>query len=238
VAAIKPILIHEFQHMVNLGQRHIIQGDANTPEEWLWLNEGLSHLAENIGGYIVQNRARVKLYLHGEVDSGPSVTSLTQGPATLAERGAAYLFCRYLLDRWPEVTRNLVGGPAAGPDNVAQATGTAFSQIFKDWAAAIYLDDRDLDGDEVPELLGPAYRFTSHNIRIDFPPPGPLSEPLTIPNLSFSDPVFSGGVVPTGMDYLRLHVQNGQLPPGSVAALSIEGSAAAQMGVLAIRISR
>jgi len=240
VAGIKSILVHEFQHMINMGQRHIVQGGPSTPQEWIWLNEGLSHLAENLAGYDAQNTARVKLYLHGDIDGGPSLTSLTQGPASLAERGASYLFCRYLLDRWPGVTLGLVGGPAAGPANVAEATGLAFEQIFKDWAAAIYLDDRDLDGEGGPDDLGPAYRFDSHNIRTDFPPTGGgILEPLVIPILSFSDPAFSGSVVPTGMDYLQFVVADGQSPPdGGVAHLRFTGEVSAEMGVMILRVSQ
>jgi len=235
VAAIKSILAHEFQHMINMGQRHLIQGNLNTPQEELWLNEGLSHLAEGFCGYDDQNTARVKLYLHGD---GPSLTSLVQGPANLAERGASYLFCRYLEDRWNGTSLDLIGGPEAGPANVAQAiagAGLDFDQVFKDWAAAIYLDDRDLDGDGTPEDLGPAYRFTSHNLRTDFPPQGG-SESLSIPTLHFHDPIMNGSLAPTGLDYLHIDVANGQSPPpGGTATLSFSGSDFAEMGVLVIR---
>lgn len=236
ILSLQSIFAHEFQHMINTGQRYILQGSASSPDEQLWLNEGLSHLAENLCGYDAQNTARVKLYLHGGVHGE---ASLTQGPATLAERGAAYLFCRYLADRWPgsTFTRSLIGGPAAGPANVAQATGESFTQLFKDWVAALYLDDRDLDGDGTADDLGEAYRFTSHNIRTDFPYPGGPAEPLSIPTLAADDPGWSSSLVPTGMEYLHVGVAAGQQPPpGGMLALELNGTS--DMGVLLIRVAR
>ncbi|MBM4118292.1 hypothetical protein FJ251_11240, partial [bacterium] len=86
ISSLQSIFAHEFQHMINTGQRYILQGNASSPDEQLWLNEGLSHLAENLCGYDAQNTERVKRYLHG---GAHGEISLTQGPATLAERGAA-----------------------------------------------------------------------------------------------------------------------------------------------------
>ncbi len=237
ISSLQSIFAHEFQHMINTGQRYIIQGDLNSPGEELWLNEGLSHLGENLCGYDAQNTARVKLYLQGGVHAA---TSLIQGPATLAERGAAYLFCRYLADRWPGVafTRSLIGGPAAGPANVAQATGASFNQLFKDWTAAIYLDDRDLDGDGQPDDLGAAYRFTSHNIRTDFPYPGGPAEALSVPTLYAHAPSWSDALAPSAMDFLHVAVGPGQQPPaGGILALRVTGSASGGMGVLSIRVA-
>lgn len=235
MSSLQSIFAHEFQHMINTGQRYIIQGDLNSPNEQLWLNEGLSHLAENLCGYETQNIARVKLYLHGQAHTG---TSLVQGPATLAERGAAYLFCRYLADRWPgnAFTRSLIGGPAAGPANVAQATWESFAQLFKDWVAALYLDDRDLDGDGHADDLGAAYRFTSHNIRTDFPYAGGTVEPLSIPTLYAGNPAWSSSLVPTGMEYLHVGVAAGQQPPPG-GLLQLELSGTSDMGVLVVRVA-
>jgi hypothetical protein len=237
IESLQSIFAHEFQHMINTGQRYILQGAPNSPDEQLWLNEGLSHLAENLCGYDAQNAARVKLYLHGQAHSG---ISLVQGPATLAERGAAYLFCRYLADRWPgdAFTRSLIGGPAAGPANVAQATGASFAQLFKDWAAAIYLDDRDLDGDGQPDDLGAAYRFTSHNLRTDFPYAGGPAEPLSIPTLYAQDPSWSSSLAPTAMEFLHVGVAAGQQPPaGGILPLQLSGPSNGALGVLLIRVA-
>ncbi|MCB9513849.1 MAG: IPT/TIG domain-containing protein [Candidatus Latescibacteria bacterium] len=237
IESLKSIFAHEFQHMISAGQRYILQGDLNSPDEELWFNEGLSHLGEDLCGYTAQNVARVKIYLHG---GAHRFWSLVQGPATLAERGASYLFCRYLADRWTgdSFTRSLIGGPEAGPANVAQATGETFEQVFKDWTAAIYLDDRDLDGDGFADDLGPVYRFTSHNIRTDFPYSGGPSEPLAIVQLTADDPAYSSTLAPSAMDYLEIGVAGGQSPPpGGTLDLHFTGAGDGPMGVQIIRIA-
>ena len=235
VENIKIILAHEFQHLINTGQRHLVQGNLNSPQEHLWLNEGLSHLAEQLSGFTIQNFYRVGTFLHGD---GHRVTSLTQGSANLAERGAAYLYCRYIEDRWPGTVSQLVGGPESGAANVAAHIPGTFEQSFKDWAAAIYLDDRDLDGDELPDDLGAAYRFDSHNIREDFFEQGG-GDPLTIPILSFDSPAWNSFIVPTGIDYLKLQVEQGGFPPpGGSLRLELTGNPAMEMGVLVIRVGQ
>ena len=39
--------VHEFQHMISFGQHVLARGGAS---ESLWLNEGLSHIAEELAG--------------------------------------------------------------------------------------------------------------------------------------------------------------------------------------------
>jgi len=236
-AALAPILAHEFQHMINAGQRHIIQGTPYTPEEELWLNEGLSHLAENLCGYDDQNEGRVKLFLHSRATR---YTTLTLGGNALAERGAAYLFCRYLLDRFGAATAgDLIGGPESGAANVTQAVGEPFAQLFKDWAAAIYLDDRDLDGDGSADDLGPAYRFTSHNLRLDYPYGAEPGEALAVLPVYFHDPAHGDVVHPTAVDYLRFEVESGHAaPPGGTVTLRFTGDTDADLGVLVVRVAR
>ncbi len=235
VESLKSIFAHEFQHMINTGQRYILQGNSSWSEEELWLNEGLSHLAENLCGYHPQNTARVKLHLHSGVHA---ITSLTRGGNGLAERGASYLFCRYLEDRWPGTALGLIGNPEVGPDNVVGATGVSFEQLFKDWVAAIYLDDRDLDGDGSADDLGPAYRFDSYNLRTDFPYQSGQEDALSIPDIFFHMPAATGSIVPTAMDYLHYSVMGGQSPPdGNSITLSFTAPTYAEMGVLVLRVS-
>jgi hypothetical protein len=248
VQEIKAVLAHEFQHMINHGRRHCSAADGGNGYSWeqgerLWLNEGLSHLAEDLCGYHDSNRGRVGLFLHGEATRLASLEYVEEGDGynesgnALSERGAAYLFCRYIEDRWPLVARDLIGGPASGADNVALATGQDFDQLFKDWAAAIYLDDRDLDGDGSPEDLGPIYRFTSHNIRVDFPPQGPLDEPLSIETVYFDNPVYGKSLFASTVHYLHLAVHATEdPPPGGTITLDFSGPAAGEMGILLLRV--
>jgi hypothetical protein len=47
VDRLKPTLIHEFQHMISFNQHALVRGG---PSEVTWLNEGLSHFAEELAG--------------------------------------------------------------------------------------------------------------------------------------------------------------------------------------------
>ena len=44
--------IHELQHMISYGQHVLVRGGA---DEELWLNEGLSHIAEELGSLLYEN---------------------------------------------------------------------------------------------------------------------------------------------------------------------------------------
>jgi hypothetical protein len=115
------LLAHEFQHLINAGRR-IYVNDASDLEV-VWLNEGLSHIAEELlfyreGGLAprsnvdlatlrastraraafntiqAQNAARYRNYL-----IAPSVNSPIRDDDSLATRGATWDFLRYSADR-------------------------------------------------------------------------------------------------------------------------------------------
>jgi len=62
-----PTFIHEFQHMISYGQHALIRGGA---AEDNWLNEGMSHYAEELGGRLIPDAQNPTL--------GRSPTTLTQ----------------------------------------------------------------------------------------------------------------------------------------------------------------
>jgi len=166
--------IHEFQHMISFGQ-HVIARGGNG--EVLWLNEGLSHYAEELGGrsYALSPDARVTdctigttecrfyggdlLNAYEYMDSTSRHFLLpTAGIGSLAERGAAWLFVRYVVDRyaagstmadWNTLTRSLVGTAQTGAQNIASVTGVPFTTVVSRWALANYVTDR---GGAPPEL--------------------------------------------------------------------------------------
>ena len=64
------------------------------PEE-NWLNEGMSHFMEDWAGYGVENPSRYAMYL-----ASPSTYGVvTQSSPNLMERGASYLFLRFLYEQ-------------------------------------------------------------------------------------------------------------------------------------------
>jgi len=143
--------IHEFQHMISFNQ-HVLLRNGDT--EVLWLNEGLSHLAEELGGRhydslgIDSTASQFKIgdvYNAGQYLENPSAVAMVAdtGPGDLAQRGGAWLFVRYLVDRFGAQTtpHTLVCTGLLGAANVAAATSTAFATLLGRWALAVYTSD-------------------------------------------------------------------------------------------------
>jgi hypothetical protein len=159
--------IHEFQHMISFNQ-HALMRNGDT--EVLWLNEALSHLAEELGGwhydslgvdttasrFFIGDLYNAAKYLHDPLLWAP-VTETP--PGELAERGAGWLFVRYLTDRFgTQVPRALVNTGLLGSANVEAATGAAFKDLLGRWALALYASD--LPGFAAPaDLTFAKWRF-------------------------------------------------------------------------------
>ena len=175
--------IHEFQHMISFNQ-HVLVRNGNS--ELAWLNEGLSHIAEELGSKYYETKyppptGRTnpsQLFPDSAQGFGPpqfanaynylanstkhSVTTF-EGLGTLEERGGVWLFLRWLADQKGEgIFRQLVQTNRRGVDNVSVAAGEPFAALFGDFGIATYTDS--VDG--VPRSSIPArYRFTSRNTR-------------------------------------------------------------------------
>jgi len=118
---------HELQHLVNFS--HITLPFAynpNPPISPVWLNEGLSHLAEDLCGYNSRggNLAFVARFLER-----PWVVSLTSigidgRGDTIERRGAAYLFLRYALEQ--------AGGVSFNPNGELKGEGLRFTRSLMD----------------------------------------------------------------------------------------------------------
>ena len=168
VQAFVPVtLIHEFQHMISFNQHVLERGSPNG--ELLWLNEGLSHYAEELGGrsYELDPSARRAdctvgttpcrfyggnfLNAYDYLDTTSKHFLLpTEGIGTLTERGAAWLFVRYLVDHyatgtttasWDTLTRSLVQTSRSGAANIEFVTGAKFDSVVSRWALANWVTD-------------------------------------------------------------------------------------------------
>lgn len=165
-----PVFIHEFQHMISWNH-HVLQAGGR-PEE-TWLNEGLSHFAEELGGRRIPNAlcvdqnclnqfARSDILNAYDYLRDPENYYLVEPGISfgaLPERGANWLFVRWLADQAPgdsalgtAVTRALLGANGAGTAltggaNVEQAAtlfapGATIADLLADWHAANYLESR------------------------------------------------------------------------------------------------
>lgn len=194
--------IHEFQHMISYNQHVLVRHGAT---EALWLNEGLSHFAEEMGGRsftpIDSFYVRGDLYNGYQYLEAPQTHALVGvlGIGGLAERGGYWLFVRYLVDQFGAgLTRALEATTLTGTANVAAQTGQPFDQTVSRWALAQWV--WGLPGLTVP----PELRYTSWDFRATydslsvaipsrFPLPYPLV-PLVAagPLVSVSDQLHAG----------------------------------------------
>ncbi len=176
------VLPHEYQHMISFNMHYNVNGGS---AEVGWLNEGLSHLAEDIHSATDadfmeftgdENPARVETYLES-IDS----ICFTCG-TSLSQRGGSYLFVRYLyeqaqLGNLPNVTtgfallNNLLDTDLRSDDNIINA---AFGDAGTDadlvstmglFGLAVYLDDTDTNTDDRLGFTGIDLRTTQDDNR-------------------------------------------------------------------------
>jgi hypothetical protein len=161
-------LAHEFQHLINSSRRLLINNNAKWPET-VWMDEGLSHIAEELSFFVdaglqprqnlgapqvatpaarfdsfdefaYPNFARYEEYLQS-----PELTSPIANNDDLGTRGATWNFLRYAADRrgGSEQTFwfNLVNQPDTGYTNLQVALAADPQLYFRDWTVSHYADD-------------------------------------------------------------------------------------------------
>jgi len=130
--------------------------------ETTWLNEGLSHYAESLGGRLIPNSECVGFpscrsqYTSGDLFNAWDYLAKTDttflvvpstSNGTLTERGASWLFVQWLADQFgtdsvgSNVTRSLVQTGLNGAANVVTVTGQDFPISIGEWLLAVYTDD-------------------------------------------------------------------------------------------------
>jgi hypothetical protein len=206
-----PTFIHELQHMVSFGE-HAIKRTGVAEE--VWLNEGLSHIAEEVGSLVYEARFPAPagrasptqlfpdsaapyitpnaLYSYRYLFSSGlySVTRCAPGTfCSLSERGGTWLFLRWIADHQPAgFFRKLVETSLVGRANLEAASGRATSELLGDFAIGISADS--VVG--MPRSAAPAaLRFSSRNLRKlykglfdTFGLPGGVSRPFPIEPLT------------------------------------------------------
>lgn len=156
-----PTLIHEFQHMISYNHHVLLNGGS---AEHTWLNEALSHYAEELGARFIPNGpgqgdapSRSSQFVLKDLENAYDYLSgaesyflVTPGSSAgvPAERGAHWLFLRWLADhygggevRGTVLTRALIATGAQGAENVSARTGRPFAEMVSEWQLANFLDD-------------------------------------------------------------------------------------------------
>ena len=214
-----PTLIHEFQHMISYNRHRLLAGGE---AENTWLNEGLSLFAEELGGRQVpgaecvggQANSCLTQFIKGDLERAydylrnPEATYLVEpgtSSGTLAERGANWLFVRWLADRstsdsilGTDITRALTGADhpggvsATGGNNVTAAARSRFDpaadfgMLVGEWQLANCLEGMPAVSDVEPTGR---LRYRSWNLPAAFSGlvlgPYPLN-PHSVPTVPFS----------------------------------------------------
>jgi hypothetical protein len=217
--------IHEFQHMISFNQHRLLRSGS---AEETWLNEGLSHFAEELGARRVpdaecQSGSCFQDFLRsGNISNGYAYLQSTEeffliapenSTGTLEERGANWLFVRWLADHFAsdsvlgtDLTRRLVATNLVGASNVVAQTGVDFSVLIPEWQMANYLDD--LLGFDQP---GSRLRYKTWNFRQVFADSMSLPFPL-IPDNTSGSGYQHIGVLRAGSGKHVLVTQSGSAP--------------------------
>jgi hypothetical protein len=184
-------LAHELQHLINSSRRLYVTPNAVASEE-TWLDEGLSHIAEemlyfriagftsrqnvtlqdvirNAGAftnYASQNFSRFYSFLVNPEGNSPYAPN-----DSLATRGAAWNFLRFVAGRQgaageASFFRSLVNSTTTGFANLNNATGGQIGDYLRDWAVSNIADDYSA---ATTAALGPTYQLPAWNFRSIYP---------------------------------------------------------------------
>ena len=214
--------VHEFQHMISFNQHVLLRGGAG---ESMWLNEGLAHFAEELAGRSYGTAApEFSRYVMGDVTNayqflaapGAHFLEAPESGATLGDRGAAWLFVRYVVDRyagdttiaaWSAFTRRLLETSLTGAANAAAATGESFQTVATRWALANWVSD--LPGfTPPPELAYDSWRFRTTYASLHRQDPGRFPRPFPLmPSASEARTLSLTGTLRAGSGIYHLALQ-------------------------------
>jgi uncharacterized protein YjdB len=249
------VLAHEYQHLINASRRLFVN---NAPAfEEVWLNEGLSHIAEElmfyhasglsprqninlttlrssqtildaVNAYQVSNFGRLIEYLED-----PEARSPYANDDELATRGATWQLLRYAADRSSTAQQtlwfNLANSRTAGVANFTAVFGGGFIPLVRDWATAQYADDAVAQ--TAATLQHPSWNFRSiipALINNTSPPPYPLKTRTLVAGTSLSLTLGGGSAA-----YLRFGV--GASTTGKISPTSSGGALPAAVSVAVVR---
>lgn len=161
-------LSHEFQHLINAARRLYYVKAGDNWDEVVWLNEGLSHIAEELTFYqasglgprqdldvakIVARPGAPAAELSYQRANFSRLNSFYGDPEgnspydtddDLATRGAIWQFLRYEADLRPDdraFFNALANSGTRGMENLQARMGSDPIPAFRDWAVSIYTDN-------------------------------------------------------------------------------------------------
>jgi len=182
--AVNPTLIHEVQHLINAGRRLFVN---NAPDfEEVWLNEGLSHIAEELlyfatsGNAPLQNidearirssQAQTNAFNSDQIDNFRFLSTYLATPEShspfadddeLETRGAIWQLLRYAADQKGGDQRDtwfaLVNSTTSGQANFTAVLGDIIN-VTRTWAIAQFTDDAGFA--VPPRFTSPSWDYRS-----------------------------------------------------------------------------
>jgi hypothetical protein len=178
------VIAHEFQHLINAGRRLYVNTSAQDFEE-TWLNEGLSHVAEELLYYRESGMQPRRNYDDAAIRTDPAKYAIWKSDASsnfarllqyveapsaaspldpddaLATRGATWSFLRYAVDRlFPsdvDVWARFDNSTNTGLLTIQDALLTDGRPLLADFAVANYLDDLGVTAD--PRWLHASWNY-------------------------------------------------------------------------------
>ena len=213
----RSLLAHEFQHLVNFNQHVLVRRGIS---EVSWLNEGLSHLAEDLvqDPHTSGNYHLVRFFLEEPGAVGLVSEYLVDSPT----RGAAYLFVRSLVDLLGEgVLLRLVQTGLIDRDNVEAASGESFTDLLARWGAQLYISGTGQSGH-------PRFNYRISPLQTPqgrgFPPPASVT--------------YRMGEEPPGLAIRPRGVQFLRIEGSEAAALSLLTEPQAGLGAVALPVAK
>ncbi len=159
------VVPHEVQHLISYNQ-HVFVNSGGSEESWL--NEAMSHFVEDLTGFGLENPSRVEMFL-----ASPATTSLAPSSSpNLYQRGAGYLFIRYLYEQAADPTgflAALIDTNLTGEDNLEAAFSGSNSNFdewedfMRRWAIAIALTNTDVSSSSEYQLADRFINSTTGN---------------------------------------------------------------------------
>ena len=223
---------HEYQHLINASRRLYVNHAASS-NEVTWLNEGLSHIAEELifyrasglnprqdigtaalsnpkawnafGEFMWGNQGRYEQYLPVTEAQGP--LGEYSGDDALPTRGAIWSFLRYADDQlgFPNDTlwHRLVNSQTTGLTNLQSAMGTDPTPYFRSWATSVFTDD------VVPGIT-PLYTQPSWNWPQVYARVGNVAYTAPVSHTLASGTTVTASLYAESVGFFRFAVDNGQ----------------------------
>ena len=127
-------IAHEYQHLINFYAKVLL---AESEQEEVWLDEGLSTFAEDLVGYGDDAFTNALAYLINASDTSLTGYGLINGSSAEADsferRGAAYLLVRYWFEK---------AGDTIFPDGPGEVSGTGGADAIR---ALVQSEDTGID---------------------------------------------------------------------------------------------